>query len=83
MTIRLKTVCPEFPGALPDGEYEVPTGCTALEALAACMAAAEFPPLPEAQLEKLVYMRGSRHVKPTEPLCAGDRLMVLRPLTGG
>ena len=83
MTIRLKTVCPEQLGRLPDGEYEVPAGCTALEALAACMAAAEFPPLPSAQLEKLVYMKNSRHVKPSEPLSDGDRLMVLRPLTGG
>jgi sulfur carrier protein ThiS len=83
MTIRLKTVCPEFLGALPDGEYEVPEGCTALEALTACMAAAEFEPLPGTQLHKLIYMRNSRHVKPTESLCAGDRLMVLRPLTGG
>ena len=83
MTVRLKTVCPEQLGRLPDGEYEVPEGSTALEALRACMAAAEFPPLPEAQLAKLVYMRNSRHVKPDEPLAAGDRLMVLRPLTGG
>ena len=29
MTIRLKTVCPEQIGPLPDGEYEVPSGCTA------------------------------------------------------
>ena len=83
MTIRLKTVCPEFLGALPDGEYEVPTGCTALEALAACMTAAELPPLPETRPEKLVYMCNGRHVKPDAPLSAGDRLMVLRPLTGG
>ena len=83
MTIRLKTVCPEQLGSLPDGEYEVPAGCTALEALAACMAAAGVSPLPAAQLEKLVYMRNSRHVKPSEPLSDGDRLMVLRPLTGG
>jgi molybdopterin converting factor small subunit len=83
MNIRLKTVCPEQLGRLPDGEYEVPDGCTALQALIACMAAAEAPTLPAAQLEKLVYMRNSRHVKPDEPLTAGDRLMVLRPLTGG
>ena len=83
MTIRLKTVCPERLGELPNGAYEVPEGCTALEALTACMAAAECPPLPAAQLEELVYMRSGRHVKPDEPLSAGDRLMVLRPLTGG
>ena len=83
MTIRLKTVCPERLGELPNGEYEVPEGCAALEALAACIAAAGLPPLPAAQLEELVYMRNSRHVKPDEPLSAGDRLMVLRPLTGG
>ena len=83
MTIRLKTVCPEQLGALPNGPYEVPEGCSALEALSACMAAAEVPPLPSVQLKKLVYMRNSRHVKPEEPLSPGDRLMVLRPLTGG
>lgn len=83
MNIRLKTVCPERLGELPDGEYDVPEGCTALEGLAACVAAAALPPLPTAQLEKLVYMRNSRHVKPSEPLSAGDRLTVLRPLTGG
>ena len=83
MTIRLKTVCPEQLGRLPDGDYEVPEGCTALEALSACRASAALPPLPEGQLEKLIYMRNSRHIKPDEPLCAGDRLMVLRPLVGG
>ena len=83
MTIRLKTVCPEQIGELPNGAYEVPAGCTALEALTECMTAAELPLPPQAQLEKLVYMRNSRHVKPSEPLSDGDRLMVLRPLTGG
>ena len=83
MTIRLKTVCPEQLGRLPDGEYEVADGSIALEALAACMEAAGLEALPRAQLIKLVYMRNSRHVKPEEPLSAGDRLMVLRPLTGG
>ena len=83
MTIRLKTVCPEQLGELPNGAYEVPEGCSAVQALSACMAAAEVPPLPETQLKKLIYLRNSTHIKPDEPLCAGDRLMVLRPLTGG
>ena len=83
MTIRLKTVCPEFLGALPDGEYEVPTGCTALEALAACMTAAEISPLPETRLEKLVYMRNSRHVKPDAPLSGGGPADGAPPAHGG
>ena len=83
MTIRLKTVCPEQVGPLPDGEYEVADGCTAAQALRACMAAAGLPPLPQEQLAKLLFMRNSRHVKADEPICAGDRLMVLRPLVGG
>ena len=44
MTIRLKTVCPEQIGELPDGAYTVPDGCTAAEALRACMAAAGLEP---------------------------------------
>jgi len=83
MTIRLKTVCPEFLGQLPDGEYEVAEGCAAAQALTACMEQAGLASLPEAQRTKLLYMRNGRHVKPSEPLCAGDRLTVLRPLTGG
>ena len=83
MTIRLKTVCPELLGRLPDGEYAVTDGCAALQALRECMEAAGFPPLPPAQMAQLLYMCNSRHIKPETPLGAGDRLTVLRPLTGG
>ena len=83
MTIRLKTVCPEQVGELPNGEYQVADGCGAAQALIACMISAGLPPLPQPQLEKLIYMRNNRQIKPEETLCEGDRLTVLRPLTGG
>ena len=83
MQIRLKTVCPEQIGALPDGEYTVPDGCTAAEALRACMAAAGLEPLPPERTAQLIYMCQSRHIQPDTPLSEGDRLMILRPLTGG
>ena len=83
MKIQLKTVCPEQVGELPDGEYEVADGCSAAQALGSCMEAAGLPPLPQAQVEKLIFMRNYRHAKPEEALTDGDRLTVLRPLTGG
>ena len=83
MTIRLKTVCPEQIGELPDGAYEAPDGCTAAEALRACMLSAGLEPLQPEREAKLLYMCNSRHVRPETPLRDGDRLTVLRPLAGG
>ena len=83
MTIRLKTVCPEQIGPLPDGEYEVPDGCTAEQALLACLETCGLPPPSQEQISHLLFLQNHRHVRPEDPLSAGDRLMVLRPLTGG
>ena len=83
MTIQLKTVCPEQIGELPNGAYEVPDGSTAAEALQACMRAAGLEPLPPEREEKLLFLRNSQHIRPETPLQDGDRLMILRPLTGG
>lgn len=83
MKLRLKTVCPEQLGPLPDGEYEVTDGCAAAQALRECAAAAGLAdPAPET-LARLLYMRNRRHVSPDTPLSDGDSLTVLRPLVGG
>ena len=83
MKIRLKTVCPEQLGHLPDGAYEVADGCTAQEALRACMESAGLQAASPETLSRLIYLRNSSHIQPDDPLSEGDRLMVLRPLTGG
>ena len=83
MTIRLKTVCPERIGELADGAYEVPDGSTAAQALRACMRAGGMEPLDPEQEPQLLFMCNSRHIRPETPLQDGDRLMILRPLTGG
>ena len=83
MTIRLKSVCPEQIGKLPDGEYAVADGCSAVEALRMCLEAVGLPPLAAETEKALLFMRNSRHITPDDPLREGDRLMVLRPLTGG
>ena len=83
MKIRLKTVCQERLGALPDGEYEVPEGATAAEALRACQRRSALEPLPPEQEAALQFMVNARHARPDAVLKDGDRLLVLRPLTGG
>ncbi len=83
MKIRLKTVCPEQLGRLPDGEYEVADGSTAQQALCACMEAAGLRPASAETLSQLVWLRNSSPTRPGAPLSEGDRLIVLRPLTGG
>ena len=83
MTIRLKNVCPEQLGPLPDGEYTVADACSAAAALRACMEIAGLPPLSAETERVLLFMRNGRHIKPDEPIAGGDRLTVLRPLTGG
>ena len=83
MTIRLKTVCPEQIGELPNGAYEVPDGCAAAEALRACMRSGGLEPLPPEREAKLLFMCNGGHIRPDTRLHDGDRLMILRPLTGG
>ncbi len=83
MTIRLKTVCPEQIGELPDGTYEVPEGCSAAEALQVCMAARGLVTLSPDREAQLIFMRNNKHIQPETPLSESDRLMVLRPLFGG
>lgn len=83
MIIRLKTVCPELLGPLPDGEYEVPDACTAEQALLACMESGGLPPPAKELMTKLLFLKNLRHIGSEDVLCAGDRLTVLRPLFGG
>ena len=83
MTVRLKTVCPEQIGALPNGDYSVPDGCSAAAALRSCMRAGGLEPLPAEREAQLLFLRNSQHVRPETPLSDGDRLTVLRPLAGG
>ena len=77
MTIALKLLCREMFGELPDGDYEVPEGATAAEALAFCA------DLSRERAEGLMFLCNGKHVQPDALLSDGDRLMVLRPLRGG
>ena len=77
MTITLKLLCRETVGELPDGDYEVPEGATASEALACCAG------LPRVPAGSVMFMRNGKHVQPDAPLSDGDTLLVLRPLRGG
>ena len=77
MTVSLKLLCPETVGELPDGNYTVPEGSTAAEALACCAA------LPRERVEGLMFLCNGKHVQPDALLSDGDSLMVLRPLRGG
>ena len=77
MTITLKLLCRETVGELPDGDYEVPEGATASEALACCAG------LSRERAEGLMFLCNGKHVQPDAPLSDGDKLMVLRPLRGG
>lgn len=77
MTISLKLLCREQFGNLPDGDYEVPDGVSAAEALAFCAG------LPRERAETVMFMSNGKHIRPETALGDGDRLMVLRPLRGG
>ena len=77
MTISLKLLCRDMFGELPDGDYEVPDGVCAAEALACCAA------LPRKQAEGVMFMCNGKHIRPETLLTDGDRLLVLRPLRGG
>ena len=77
MKIFLKLLCRERFGNLPDGDYEVPDGVSAAEALAFC---AGFP---RECTETVMFMSNGKHIRPETALSDGDRLMVLRPLYGG
>ncbi len=83
MTLHLKTVCPEFLGRIPEGDYTVDGNCSALRALRQCMEHCGVPLPDEAQLSTLMYMVNGRHCTPNTPVAEGDRLWVLRPLRGG
>ena len=77
MTVSLKLLCRETTGELPDGEYEVPEGTSAAEALALCSG------LTPERAAGLMFLRNGKHVRPEALLSDGDQLMVLRPLRGG
>ncbi len=83
MTIYLKTVCPEIIGRIPNGEYLVGDGANALQALCCCLESKGMSIPEKEQLLKLLYVVNHHHEKPDHLLKDGDRLMVLRPLTGG
>ena len=77
MTVALKLLCREMFGELPDGDYEVPEGVTAAEALAFCAG------VPGEAAERVMFMCSGKHIRPETVLADGDRLLVLRPLRGG
>ena len=77
MTIALKLLCREMFGELPDGDYEVPEGATAAEALAFCAG------VPGETAQRVMFMCCGKHIRPETVLADGDRLLVLRPLRGG
>jgi len=83
MTIRLRTVCPEYVGGLPNGSYEVPDGATAREALYQCIREYNGTEPERERLAKLMFLRGSSHIPADTALSDGDSLAVLRPLYGG
>lgn len=83
MIIQLKTVCPEIVGRIPNGEYHVIDGATALKALCQCLEEKEMPVPEQELLSNLLYVINHNHAKPDSTLNDGDRLMVLRPVRGG
>lgn len=83
MKIILKTICPEIVGALPNGEYEVPDGCGARDALMHCIAQYGGSDVKHDCLDHIIYMCGGRHIQPDHVLQDGERLMALRPAHGG
>ena len=83
MTITLKTVCPEIIGRIPNGEYTVADGATALSALCSCLESQGMPVPEEDKLAKLFYVINNHHEKKDTLLQEGDKLMVLRPVIGG
>ena len=83
MIIHLKTVCPEIIGRIPNGEYSVKDGATALQALCQCLKEEGMTVPEEEQLTRLLYVVNQHHEKSDIILHEGDRLMVLRPVIGG
>lgn len=83
MIIKLKTVCPEIIGRLPNGEYDVADGSSALKALALALESKGMPVPEEEKLAKLMYVINSHSSKGDVILQDGDQLMVLRPVIGG
>ena len=83
MNIKLKTVCPEIIGRLPNGEYDVADGSSALKALALALESQGMPVPEEEQLAKLMYVINNHSAKWDVVLQDGDKLMVLRPVIGG
>ena len=83
MNVTLKTVCPEIIGRLPNGEYDVADGSSALKALALALESKGMPVPEEEKLAKLMYVINNRSAKWDVILQDGDKLMVLRPVIGG
>ena len=83
MKIKLKTVCPEIIGRVPNGEYTVDDGATALKALCLCLENQGMPVPGEDQLKGLLYAVNSHLETPDFILNEGDKLMVLRPARAG
>ena len=77
MTVNIKLLCREMFGELPDGDYEVPDGVCAAEALAFCAG------VQRENAETVMFMCNGKHIRPETVLADGDRLLVLRPLRGG
>ena len=83
MTIQLKTVCPEIIGRIPNGEYNVRDGSTAGEALCFCLESRGMEIPEKERLSTLRYAVNHHFTQPDTVLKDGDKLMVLRALTGG
>ena len=83
MKIQLRTVCPEIFGKMPNGSYEVPEGCSVLEALECCTAQYEGDDLMRDSIGKVVFMINGKHASASDILKENDILMALRPVYGG
>jgi len=83
MKIKLKLVCSEIFGTMPNGEYTLPAPMPAREVLALCVEQYKGEDVLREYIHRVVFMRNGKHISPETVISDGDTLLVLRPVCGG
>ena len=81
--IKVKLVCSEIFGAMPDGEYSLPRAMSAKEALECCVEEYGGGDVLREHVHQVVYMLNGKQVTGDATVKDGDSLFVLRPIFGG
>lgn len=82
MRVKVRFVCPELFGTLPNGLYEVPDGSTIRECTECCAAAGGVT-LPEDWADQVIFLKDIKPALADDEAADGADIIVLRRILGG